>query len=76
MVDESDKHIKMKAVRKETLGSIVRRVYERFIRIRGEPREIALGFALGIFVGMTPTVGVQTLGVAVSPEGGGDTTLP
>ena len=28
--------------------------------IRGEPREVALGFALGIFVGMTPTVGVQT----------------
>ena len=28
--------------------------------IRGEPHEVALGFALGIFVGMTPTVGVQT----------------
>jgi uncharacterized protein (DUF2062 family) len=28
--------------------------------IRGEPREVALGFALGIFIGMTPTVGVQT----------------
>lgn len=36
------------------------KTYERFIRIRGQPREIALGFALGIFIGMTPTIGVQT----------------
>ena len=47
-------------VQKENLASIIRRLYERFIMIRGEPREVALGFALGIFVGMTPTVGVQT----------------
>ena len=33
--------------------------YERFLRIRGEPREIALGFALGIFVGMSPFFGLQ-----------------
>ena len=37
----------------------LRRVYERFIRIRGQPREIALGFALGLFIGMTPTMGIQ-----------------
>ena len=34
-------------------------VYERFIRIRGTPREIALGFALGIFIGFSPTMGLQ-----------------
>jgi uncharacterized protein (DUF2062 family) len=60
LVDRSDKQTGAGAVPKESLGSIIRRVYERFIRIRGEPREVALGFALGIFVGMTPTVGVQT----------------
>ena len=28
--------------------------YLRFIRLRGEPRELALGMALGIFAGMMP----------------------
>jgi hypothetical protein len=37
------------------------RAYERFLRIRGQPREIALGFALGLFVGMTPFMGLQTV---------------
>jgi uncharacterized protein (DUF2062 family) len=60
LVDRLDKHTEAKAVPKENLFSLIRRLYERFIRIRGEPREVALGFALGIFVGMTPTVGVQT----------------
>ncbi len=31
----------------------------RFIRLRGTPDEIAKGFALGIFIGMTPTFGFQ-----------------
>ena len=60
MVDRLDKQSIIKAVQKDGLVNIVRRLYERFIRIRGAPREVALGFALGIFVGMTPTVGVQT----------------
>ena len=34
-------------------------IYERFVKIRGKPREIALGFALGLFIGMTPTMGIQ-----------------
>jgi len=37
----------------------VRKTYERFLKIRGTPREIALGFALGLFVGMSPTMGFQ-----------------
>jgi hypothetical protein len=37
----------------------LRRFYDRFVRIHGDPHEIALGFALGILVGMTPTLGVQ-----------------
>ena len=31
----------------------------RLIRLRAEPNDIAKGFALGIFIGMTPTFGVQ-----------------
>jgi uncharacterized protein (DUF2062 family) len=37
------------------------RAYERFLKIRGNPREIALGMALGLFVGMTPLMGLHTL---------------
>ncbi len=31
----------------------------RLLRLRGAPDEIAKGFALGIFIGMTPTLGFQ-----------------
>jgi uncharacterized protein len=31
----------------------------RFIRMRESPDEIAKGFALGVFVGLTPTMGIQ-----------------
>lgn len=41
-------------------NTVIHRAYARFIKIRGQPREIALGFALGIFIGMTPTIGLQT----------------
>jgi len=37
----------------------LKKIYERFLRIRGRPREIALGFALGLFIGMTPSIGFQ-----------------
>jgi uncharacterized protein (DUF2062 family)/quercetin dioxygenase-like cupin family protein len=37
----------------------LRRTYDRFVRIRGNPREIARGFALGLFVGMTPFLGLH-----------------
>lgn len=38
----------------------LRKAYYRFLKIRGNPREIALGFALGIFVGMSPFMGLHT----------------
>lgn len=38
----------------------VRAAYRRLIKLRGTPQEIALGFALGLFVGMSPTMGFQT----------------
>ncbi len=31
----------------------------RFLRLQGSPDDIAKGFALGIFIGMTPTLGFQ-----------------
>ena len=37
------------------------RVYERFLKIRGHPREIGLGFALGLFIGMTPVMGLHLI---------------
>ncbi len=33
--------------------------YNRFLRLRGSPEQIAWGAAVGFFVGMTPTVGIQ-----------------
>ncbi len=43
----------------EYINRSLRKIYRRFLRIRGHPREIALGLALGIFIGMTPLVGIQ-----------------
>ena len=43
----------------KSLNYSLRRAYERFLKIRGGPREIGLGFALGLFIGMTPTIGFQ-----------------
>ena len=37
----------------------IKKAYFRFLKIRGNPREIALGFALGIMVGMTPFMGLH-----------------
>lgn len=38
----------------------LKKSYDRFLKIRGTPREIAFGFALGLFVGMTPFMGFHT----------------
>ena len=34
-------------------------IYDRFIKLKEAPREIALGFALGLLIGMTPFFGVH-----------------
>jgi uncharacterized protein len=39
---------------------ILKSAYNRLIKIRGEPPEIGLGFALGVFVGMSPFMGLHT----------------
>jgi uncharacterized protein (DUF2062 family) len=33
--------------------------YNRYVRLHGSPREIAWGAALGFFIAMTPTMGIQ-----------------
>lgn len=38
-----------------------RKAYVRFVKMRGEPREIARGLAIGIMVGMTPFLGFHTI---------------
>lgn len=35
----------------------VKKSYDRFLKIRGNPQEIAMGFALGLFIGMSPLMG-------------------
>ncbi len=49
----------------KSLKVILYKAYERMLKLRGNPREIALGFALGVFIGMSPFMGVQTA-IAVS----------
>ncbi|MEE4609075.1 MAG: DUF2062 domain-containing protein [Desulfobacteraceae bacterium] len=42
-------------------SGLLKRAYERFVKLRGCSREIARGFAVGVFVGFTPTLGAQML---------------
>jgi len=46
------------------LQNFLKKTYKRFLKIRGQPREISLGFALGLFVGMSPFMGLHT-GIAI-----------
>lgn len=34
--------------------------YNKFISLKGEPKNIAMGFAMGVFVGVTPTIPFHT----------------
>lgn len=33
----------------------------KFIRLKGEPRSVALGMAIGVFIGVTPTIPLHTV---------------
>lgn len=45
----------------------VRYIYLKFIRLRGHPKELARGLAAGVFAGMFPLFGLQTImGVAIA----------
>ncbi len=39
----------------------LRLLYLRLMRLRGQPQEVAGGMAIGVFVGMTPTVPLHTV---------------
>jgi uncharacterized protein (DUF2062 family) len=39
----------------------IRIFYERFISLKGEPAHIAAGLAIGVFVGVTPTIPFHTV---------------
>jgi uncharacterized protein len=41
------------------LKAAAQRTYNRFVRLKGAPREIALGFSLGLMIGMTPFMGLH-----------------
>jgi uncharacterized protein (DUF2062 family) len=44
-----------------SIRGFVRYFYNRFIRLHGSPEQVAWGAAVGFFVAMTPTMGIQTL---------------
>lgn len=46
-------------MKKSNLSATVQKFYGRFLKLRGDPGEIALGFALGLFIGITPSIGFQ-----------------
>jgi len=46
---------------KNIIARTFKKGFDRFLKIRGNPREIALGMALGIFVSMTPFIGLHTV---------------
>lgn len=52
------------ALRRSPWRRLLLKTYIRFLKLRGEPRQIALGFAMGLFVAVSPTIGVQ-MGLAI-----------
>lgn len=43
------------------LRRTVRYYYLKFVRMRGNPRTLALGVAIGVFIGVTPTIPFHTI---------------
>lgn len=51
----------MASSRRRTRRRLYRRAADWLLRYRGSPHQVALGFAVGLFVALTPTVGVQMI---------------
>jgi uncharacterized protein (DUF2062 family) len=51
--------------KKNPIVTYLRQGFVRFLKIRGQPHEIACGLALGLVIGMTPLMGLQ-IAIAVS----------
>ena len=52
---KSSQHLRIR------IGRILTHFYNRFLKLRGSPRQASLGMALGVFVGMTPFLGLHTV---------------
>lgn len=39
----------------------LREFHDRFISLKGDPRKIAMGMAIGVFIGVTPTIPFHTV---------------
>lgn len=49
---------------RQTWRKVYRRLYRlwyRLVILKSSPRKVALGFALGVFIGLTPTMGIQMI---------------
>ncbi len=42
-------------------NALVKRFYRRFISLKGNPEQVAIGLSIGVFVGVTPTIPFHTL---------------
>lgn len=42
---------------------LVRYYYLKFIRLKGDPRSLAAGTAIGVFIGLTPTMPMHTVSI-------------
>ena len=61
MADQKNSRIENVQSTSGRLYRALKRTYYRFLRLRGTPRQIGLGMALGVFVGMTPFLGFHTV---------------
>lgn len=46
---------------KERLKHSLAKIFRRFLKLRGDPHAIAMGLALGVFVGMSPLMGLHSV---------------
>jgi uncharacterized protein (DUF2062 family) len=42
-------------------NAVIKRFYRRFIRLKGNPEQVAVGLSIGVFVGITPTIPFHTV---------------
>jgi uncharacterized protein (DUF2062 family) len=59
MVKRSIQGIKRRLTR--SAGRRSNRIYQRFLKLRGDPHAIAMGLSLGFFVGMSPLMGLHSV---------------
>ncbi len=61
MMVESDRCLDKTPSKRLTIGRRLRYYYLRFVRLKGDPHSLARGFAIGAFVGATPTIPLHTI---------------